>query len=126
MIDAKLFAKDWVEAWNAHDIEHVLAHFHDDAVFTSPFAQKTLPDTGGRLFGKAAIRAYWTTGIRLIPNLHFTVEEVFAGVDHVVILYKNQNGVRVSELLKFKDALVIEGHGTYPPDIVNPTGSIAT
>ena len=122
-IDPKAFAAEWAEAWNAHDIERVLAHFHDDAAFSSPFAGRIVPESGGRLSGKAAIRAYWTTGIRLIPNLHFTVEEVFVGIDHIVILYRNQNGVRVSELLRIEDGLVVEGHGTYPADIVNPTGA---
>ena len=105
-INPKAFATEWAEAWNAHDIERVLAHFHDDAVFSSPFAGRIVPESGGRLVGKTAIRDYWTTGIRLIPNLHFTIEEVFVGIDHLVILYKNQNGVRVSELLKIEDGLV--------------------
>ena len=117
------FADQWAAAWNAHDIEAVLSHFHDNATFTSPFARRLLPDTGGRLVGKPAIREYWATGMPLIPDLHFTIEAVFAGVDHLVILYTNQRGVRVSELLKFEGDLVIEGHGTYPPDLANPTGS---
>jgi hypothetical protein len=25
------FADDWVQAWNSHDVEAVLAHFHDDS-----------------------------------------------------------------------------------------------
>lgn len=122
-VDPKDFVTQWVEAWNAHDIEKVLGHFHDNAVFTSPFARRLLPESGGKLVGKGAIRDYWATGIRLIPDLHFTVEDVFVGIDHLVILYRNQKGVRVSEVLKFDGGLVVEGHGTYPPDAVNPTGS---
>ena len=123
--DPIAFATDWAAAWNAHDIERVLAHFHDDASFTSPFAARIGVGDGGRVTGKAAIRDYWTKGIAAVPDLHFTVEQVFAGVDHVVILYVNQKGIRVSEVLKFRDALVIEGHGTYPPDVLNPTGAKA-
>lgn len=122
-IDPKDFADQWLKAWNAHDIEGVLAHFHDDATFSSPFARQILPATGGKLRGKTAIRDYWTTGIRAIPDLHFTIEELFVGIDQLVILYKNQKGIRVSEILKFDGDLIVEGHGTYPPDVVNPTGS---
>ena len=122
-IDAIAYANDWVAAWNAHDIEPILAHFHDDAVFTSPFAIRVRPESGGRLVGKAAIRDYWTAGLKAIPDLHFTVETVFAGVDTIVIQYVNQIGVRVSEVLKFQDGLVIEAGGTYPPQLVNPTGA---
>ncbi len=77
------------------------------------------------LRGKAQIRAYWTAGLRAIPDLHFTVEAVFVGIDHIVLVYRNQAGVQVSEVLQFADGLVIEGHGTYPPDATNPTGARA-
>ena len=30
------FAARWAAAWNRRDVEAVLAHFHDDVVFTSP------------------------------------------------------------------------------------------
>jgi ketosteroid isomerase-like protein len=114
--DPQAFAADWLAAWNAHDVEGVLRHFHDDASFTSPFAARLLPETGGRLVGKQAIRDYWTLGIARVPDLHFTLVELFVGVDCLVIAYANQNGVRVNEVLKFADGLVIEGHGTYPPE----------
>ena len=112
--DAIAFATSWCAAWNAHDLDAVLAHFHDDVVFTSPMAIRMVPDSGGRIAGKAALRAYWTEGLRRIPDLHFTVERVFAGVDTVVIQYRNQGGIPVSEVLTFAGGLVISGHGTYP------------
>jgi hypothetical protein len=36
--DAAAFAAERVEAWNDHDVEAVLAHCHDDVVFSSPVA----------------------------------------------------------------------------------------
>jgi ketosteroid isomerase-like protein len=122
-IDPRAFADEWAAAWNAHDIERVLAHFHENAVFTSPFARRIRPESGGRLIGKAEIRDYWAAGIKAIPDLEFTVEAVFAGIEHLVILYTNQAGVRVSEILRLRDDLVVEGHGAYPPDTLNPTGA---
>lgn len=122
-IDPVQFAARWAEAWNAHDVEAVLAHFHEEAVFTSPFAAQVMPETGGVLRGKAAIRAYWAAGLARIPDLHFTVEGVFAGIDCLVIAYTNQKGTRVSEVLRFAGGKVIEGHGTYPADAANPTGA---
>jgi ketosteroid isomerase-like protein len=122
-IDPVAFAEDWAAAWNARDIERVLDHFHEDATFSSPFAKRILPDSSGRLSGKAEIRDYWTAGLRAIPNLKFTVETVFAGVDSIVILYVNQAGIRVSEILHLKEGRVTEGHGTYPPEALNPTGA---
>jgi hypothetical protein len=45
--DPKAYAEDWVRAWNAHDIEAVFSHFHDEVVFTSPVAARVLPETRG-------------------------------------------------------------------------------
>jgi ketosteroid isomerase-like protein len=114
--DPHAFAADWLAAWNAHDVEAVLSHFRDDASFTSPFAARLLPETGGRLVGKQAIRDYWTFGIGRVPDLHFTLVDLFVGVDCLVIAYANQSGARVNEVLKFAGDRVIEGHGAYLPE----------
>ncbi|QNA83341.1 nuclear transport factor 2 family protein [Sphingomonas sp. So64.6b] len=123
MTDPLSFATEWSDAWNAHDLERVLGHFHDDVVFTSPVAAAILPETRGQVRGKEALRAYWTEGLRRIPDLHFTVEQVFAGVDTVVIRYRNQKGVSVSEVLIFDGDKVRSGHGTYPVGAENPAGA---
>jgi ketosteroid isomerase-like protein len=119
------FAREWCAAWNAHDVEGVLAHFHEDVTFTSPGAALLVPGSGGRVRGKAALRAYWAEGLRRIPDLHFTVEHVYAGIDALVIQYRNQKGVAVSEVLVFEDGRVRSGHGTYPLGVENPTGATA-
>jgi ketosteroid isomerase-like protein len=114
MPDAATFAEQWVTAWNRHDLEAVLAHFADDAVFTSPVATWVVPDTGGVLRGKAALRRYWTAALRRVPDLHFDVVGVYSGVATLVINYRNQRGDLVNEVLTFgDDGLVREGHGTY-------------
>ena len=116
-LDPLQFAADWCEAWNAHDLDRVLQHFHEDIIFSSPVAARLFPKDGGVVRGKAALRGYWQEGLRRLPNLRFTVQAVFAGVDTLVIQYLNQSGVSVSEVLIFEDGLVREGHGTYavPP-----------
>ncbi|MBO9712807.1 nuclear transport factor 2 family protein [Sphingomonas sp.] len=112
-LDPQAFAAEWAAAWNARDLEAVLRHFHEHAVFTSPFAAQIVPESGGRLTGKPAIRAYWAQGLARIPDLRFSVDRVFTGVDTIVIAYTNQKGGKVSEVLRFEGGKVIEGHGTY-------------
>jgi ketosteroid isomerase-like protein len=115
-LDAIAFSKQWVEAWNAHNVESVLEHFHQDVVFTSPVAANLLPDTGGVVRGKAALRDYWSRALQRIPHLRFVVEGVYQGIDTIVIVYRNQDDHLVSEVLRFNDTRVIEGHGTYLVD----------
>lgn len=113
-LDASAFSSQWVQAWNTHDVEAVLAHFHDDVLFTSPVAAAMFPETAGVIRGKAALRHYWTGALEHLTDLHFVVEGVYRGIDTVVINYRNQKGGLVNEVLRFDDdGLVIEGHGTY-------------
>jgi ketosteroid isomerase-like protein len=106
------FAAQWERSWNAHDVEALLAHFAPDVVFTSPVAAQLLPDCDGVIRGKEALLAYWTRALGLLPDLHFTVEGVYAGVDAIVINYRNHAGNRVCEMLTFDGPLVVAGHAT--------------
>jgi hypothetical protein len=107
------FAGEWVEAWNRHDVDAVLAHFHDDVVFSSPVAADVVSDSAGVVRGKAALREYWCAALAAVPDLHFEIVGVYRGVSTLVINYRNQKGGLVNEVLEFDGALVRRGHGTY-------------
>jgi hypothetical protein len=112
--DPNRYAEQWVRAWNAHDIEAVLDHFADDVVFTSPVAVRVVPESGGVVRGKAALRDYWAAALKTLPQLHFDVVGVYRGESTLVINYRNHRGDLVNEVLTFDaDGLVREGHGTY-------------
>lgn len=72
--DAEKFAAEWAAAWNRRDAEAVLAHFHDDIVFTSPTALAVIGSPVVR--GKDALRAYWSTALERISSIQFTVTRV--------------------------------------------------
>ncbi|MDQ2879380.1 MAG: nuclear transport factor 2 family protein [Pseudomonadota bacterium] len=112
------FVQAWVDAWNAHDVEGVLAHFHDDAAFSSPFARMVFADSDGVFRGKPAIRRYWQTALAMIPDLKFVVQRFFVGVDTIVIEYRNHRGLIVNEVLIFDGDRVRQGFGTYPPESI--------
>ena len=107
------FSETWVKAWNSRDVESVLAFFSDDVLFTSPVAAKVVPETNGVVRGKDELRRYWENALTVLPDLHFTVEAVYQGVNTTVINYRNQRGVLVNEVLIFDGDLITEGHGTY-------------
>ncbi|MFE0465425.1 nuclear transport factor 2 family protein [Kitasatospora sp. NPDC058965] len=119
---ARTFVEGWVKAWNAHDLEAVLAHFTEDAVFRSPVAVQLLGGDGV-IRGKAALRAYWAEGLRRIPDLRFEVVGRYVGVDCLVIHYRNQKGGLVNEVLLFDGPLVTQGYGTYLGEDANPAGA---
>lgn len=51
---AERFASEWQAAWNAHNAERVLQHFHEGVEFRSPVARRVLAETDGVLRGKDA------------------------------------------------------------------------
>jgi len=110
---AQSFARAWLNAWNAHDVEELVNHFAEDAIFTSPVAAQLLPETGGVLLGREAIGEYWALGLQRIPDLHFELNDLYVGVDTVVINYRNHTGALVCEVLRLADGLVTRGDGTY-------------
>ncbi|MGC1420339.1 MAG: nuclear transport factor 2 family protein [Acidimicrobiales bacterium] len=115
--EADRFAKAWVAAWNAHDLELILSHFSEDVTFTSPLAARIVPDSDGVIHGKPALREYWREGLRLQPELHFELEGLYVGVGTLVINYRNQSGRSVCEVLFLEGGVVVQGHGTYLNDV---------
>ena len=116
-LDPQEFSTQWLTAWNAHDVEAVLAHFADDVVFSSPVAARVIAGSDGVIRGKDALRDYWAHALGLVPDLRFELVGVYTGIDSIVINYRNQRGGLVNEVLLFGDnGLVKQGHGTYAPD----------
>ncbi|MEQ1725004.1 MAG: nuclear transport factor 2 family protein [Sphingopyxis sp.] len=93
------FALEWIAAWNARDLERILSHYADDAIFLSPNAARVIGD--GRVEGKAALRAYWGKALDAAPQLHFVLETWLVGHDALTILYANHRGQRVAESIAF-------------------------
>jgi ketosteroid isomerase-like protein len=116
-VDAMEFAREWEAAWNRQDVEAVLQHFHEDAVFTSQLAQRIGAAADGTLHGKNAIRNYWKAALAQNPGpaMRFQVTRVYEGVNTLVIAFamtsKDRQVDRI-EVLTFKNGLVVEGHGT--------------
>lgn len=90
---AKLFAREWVAAWNAHDIERILGHYDDDFEMSSPVIAKLMEESTGKLKGKNAARAYWTKSLATVPELRFELLVVLVGVNSVTIYYKGHRGL---------------------------------
>jgi predicted ester cyclase len=98
--EAWRLAKDWVAAWNAHDLEAILAHYEEGVELTSPVAARLLGKTDGKVSGKANLRAYFQRGLEAFPELHFDLEDVLWGLSSVVLYYTNQRGTHTAEFME--------------------------
>jgi ketosteroid isomerase-like protein len=102
--EAWKLAKEWVAAWNAHDLELILTHYADDVELTSPVAAQLLGIADGKVAGKANLRAYFQRGLTAYPELYFQLEDVLWGVNSVVLYYKNQRGTHTAEFMDLSAA----------------------
>jgi len=98
---ADQFAKEWIEAWNAHDLDRILSHYTDDFEMSSPLIIQLMNEPSGRLIGKERIRAYWQTALSRNPDLRFELMAVYVGAGSITIQYTNQKGRGSAEVFFF-------------------------
>ena len=115
--EALAFARAWVDAWNRRDVAAVLAHFADDAVFTSPKAALFVGDAVVR--GKPALAAYWQRASAGTAELRFTLDRALWDPEtrELLVLYDARiDGTtrRACELMRFdEDGRQVAGEALY-------------
>lgn len=100
---ATQFAQEWVEAWNAHDLDRVLTHYADDFEMTSPIIVSVMSVPSGTLKGKERIREYWAKAMARIPGLAFKLNQVTASIDSIALYYDGASGRKSIEWFLFDD-----------------------
>ena len=118
MIDrtwARQFAIEWIDAWNAHDLERILSHYADDFEMRSPLIVERMGIAEGVLRGKHAVRPYWQWGLDARPRLRFELRDVLVGVNTLAIYYYSTTRNRmVAEVLTVDaNGKVVSGAGLY-------------
>lgn len=103
-VDAQSFAREWVKAWNDHDLAAILAHYADDVVFHSPRIRVVTGENIDSVTGKAALKAYWGAALEQARDLYFAIDQVLTGSDAVTILYTNHRQQHVAETFIFNAA----------------------
>lgn len=99
---AKRFAKEWIDAWNSHDLDRILSHYSEDFSIETPMAIKFVPGSNGNISGKGNVRKYWAIGLEKIPNLKFELLDLLTGVNSLTIYYINTATNRKSvEVMSF-------------------------
>ena len=78
-IDPWKFAQEWQDGWNSHDLDRIMAHYHEEVVFRSARAK----------------------ALKHQPELKFQVQDVLLGHEVLVIIYSNQNKNLATETFYF-------------------------
>lgn len=110
---AMRFAQAWIEAWNSHDLDRILAHYRDDFVMSSPRIVVLADEPSGVLAGKDAIRTYWGKALAAAPDLHFELIETFVGADCIVLRYRGVRGPAAETFFFDEQGRVVRAAASY-------------
>jgi steroid delta-isomerase len=115
--DAMAFAADWIDAWNRRDVDAVLKHYVDDALFVTPkgeiFAGTPV------LKGKAELSDYWRRASAQIKQLRFKLDHAAwdDATHELVVFYESSldgRTTRACELMKFdRSGRQVSGEALY-------------
>lgn len=105
-------AKKWLAAFNARDLDALLALYAADAVHTSPKLKVRDPKTGGKVRGQAALRAWWADSYARLPGLRYEEQHLTAAADRVFMEYLRVNpgeeSYVVAEVLVVRGGKIVE------------------
>ncbi|MFI5384662.1 MAG: nuclear transport factor 2 family protein [Fimbriimonadales bacterium] len=95
---AEEYAKSWIEAWNAHEVEALGAHYAENVVFRSPFVPKLVDNPSCTIHGREAVLAYLSKGMETFPHVRFQLHRVGVGVDSIALNYIGVDGALANEV----------------------------
>jgi hypothetical protein len=102
-MDAQNFANAWIQSWNSHNMEDILSHYAEDIEVTTPMIKMAAGIESGSLKGKALVADYWKKALVKIPDLHFELIDVTAGVNSVALYYKSIMNKTCVEVMFFNN-----------------------
>ena len=110
---ADAFAAEWIEAWNAHDLERILSHYEDDFEMSSPMIKVFTHSEIGTLRGKPAVGEYWEAALARAPELRFELEQILIGADSLTLIYQGVRGLSAEVFHFSKQGKVSRAYAHY-------------
>ena len=103
--------REWLDAFNAHDVDRLVALYADDATHTSPKIRALHPETGGKLLGRAQLAAWWRDANTRLPGLRYQPFALTADDDRVLIEYlrhaPGEPPIPVAEAFDVRDGKIV-------------------
>jgi SAM-dependent methyltransferase len=98
--EAHHFARNWIAAWNAKDLERIVSHYREDVLFSSPFAITHAGAEDGVVHTRPALCAYFERALNAYPELRFELIAVLPGVNSVALHYRSVGGREAIEVME--------------------------
>jgi limonene-1,2-epoxide hydrolase len=109
--DNLAIARAWLQSFNVHDVEGVVALYAPDGTHTSPKIRTLHPETGGKLRGHDALRSWWRDSIARIPGLWYEQTALTANDERVFLEYvrhaPGEPDMPVAEVFDVRDGRIV-------------------
>ncbi len=104
-------AAAWLAAFNAHDVDGLVALYAEDATHTSPKIRALYPDTGGQLRGRAALATWWKEANQRLPSLRYEAFAITCDDQRALIEYwryaPGEAPMPVAEAFDIRDGKIV-------------------
>ena len=104
-------AEQWFDAFNEHDLEKLLALYHDNAEHYSPKLRVRNPESKGLIIGKKALHTWWKDSFERLLSLKYTPQRMIVDDSIIFMEYTRfvdgEEVLPVGEVLEVKDGLII-------------------
>jgi len=97
---AREFARDWIQAWNSHNLDAIMSYYAPEVVLVSPLAAKIMNSRSGTVEGHQALRSYFSRGLEMNPKLAFRLLDVMCGVSSITVYFVNEASARTGEFME--------------------------
>lgn len=113
-------AERWFDAWNARDIDAILALYADQVEFHSPVIATTGFNDTGILKTKLQLENYLRAVLPKASTLRFTPVGSCVGVGVHTLVYRTQTGAIVAETHRYTDhGLILFSTVAYDSDPIS-------
>ena len=106
----KSIALTWIDAFNAHDLQSLLALYAEDAIHFSPKLKMRDPSTNGWLKGKQSLQKWWADAFNRLPLLQYELKNTIINDKQILLEYlrkvPDEPDIMVAEILEIEAGLI--------------------
>ncbi|OJV14475.1 MAG: DUF4440 domain-containing protein [Dyadobacter sp. 50-39] len=110
---AQSFARQWIDAWNSHDLATIMDMYSDEIRFCSPYIIKLGMNAEGLITDKLELEKYFGKALGIYVDLHFELHEVLVGANSLILYYQSVNNRMAAELMELDDSgkiILVKAH----------------
>lgn len=101
---AQSFGRQWIDAWNSHDLTAIMDLYSDEIRFYSPYIIKLGMNAEGVISDKGELEKYFGKALGIYVDLHFELHEVLAGASSVILYYKSVSNRMAAEMMELNES----------------------